>query len=54
MTQEACSQILYFLFRDLEREYESKNRGEFIDYKRKEGGGEERRKIRSMDIIGPT
>ena len=44
MKQEACSQILYFLFRDLQRAYESKNRGGFIDYKRKEGGGGERRK----------
>ena len=44
MKQEACSQILYFLFRDLERAYESKNRGGFIDYKRKEGRGGERRK----------
>ena len=44
MKQEACSQILYFLFRDLERAYESKNPGGFIDYKRNEGGGGERRK----------
>ena len=44
MKQEACSQILYFLFRDLQRAYESKNRGGFIDYKRKEGGSGERRK----------
>ena len=44
MKQEACSQILYFLFRDLQRAYESKNRGGFIEYKRKEGGGGERRK----------
>ena len=54
MKQQASSQILYFLFRDLERAYESKNRGGFMNYKREEGGSGERENIRSMDIIGPT
>ena len=44
MKQQARSQTLYFLFRDLEGAYESKNRGGFINYKREEGGGGERRK----------
>ena len=54
MKREACSQILYFLFSDLERAYESKNRGGFMNYKREEGGSGEGENIRSMDIIGPT
>lgn len=44
MKQQACTQTLYFLFRDLEGAYKSKNRGGFINYKGEGSGGGERRK----------
>ena len=54
MKQEACSQILYFLFRDLERAYESKTAGVLLTTSATRVGVEKGEKRRSMDIIGPT